>query len=39
MPKTGIDKSKINSLLFLAEAFDGYTTGRNVDLKKKLKLK
>ncbi|MEM2180705.1 MAG: hypothetical protein QXP32_07825 [Nitrososphaeria archaeon] len=39
MSKTRIDKNKINNLLFLVEAFDGYTTGRNVDLKKvKIKL-
>jgi len=31
---TKIDKNTLNSLLFLAEALDGYTIGRNVDLKK-----
>lgn len=34
MENIRIDRNTLNSLLFLAEAFDGYTTGRNVDLKK-----
>ncbi|MBC7090844.1 MAG: hypothetical protein H5T50_02900 [Nitrososphaeria archaeon] len=34
MENIKMDKNTLNSLLFLAEAFDGYTTGRNVDLKK-----
>ncbi|MGB9724862.1 MAG: hypothetical protein ACP5K8_00765 [Nitrososphaeria archaeon] len=34
MKNIRVDKNTLNSLLFLAEALDGYTTGRNVDLKK-----